>query len=100
VPIDIKKFEEASKPLDERIRRFLADHRDKAYSLMEIMAELEGQVGAQSMALLIAIERYGGKSSQTWDKYAKSVTELVKQGKVNEALVQGTSYYAIAGGNS
>ena len=100
MPIDIKQFKEASKPLGERVLGFLAAHPEQAYSLMEIMADLEGKGDAQTMAWLIAIERMRGTGSETWDKYAKSVAELVAQRKVKEALVQGTTYYAYAGGNS
>ncbi|WP_309895538.1 hypothetical protein [Archangium sp.] len=100
MPIDITQFNEASKPLTERILGLLKAHPAQAYSLMEIMAALEGKEDTTSVAWLILIERMDGKNSETWNKYVNSVTELVNQKKVKEAVVQGTTYYAYEGGKS
>jgi sirohydrochlorin ferrochelatase len=101
VPIDIKQFKEASRPLSERVLGFLKDHPEQAYSLMELMAELEGKADAASMAWIVAIERMSGKKegSATLNKYSKALEELLKQGKVTEAQLQGTTYYAYGGGH-
>jgi hypothetical protein len=94
MPIDIKQFEEATKPLAIRIRDFLANNSTQAYSIFEIMAALDGYPDASTATFLVAMERVGGKQSATWERYWGAVEELVKRNEVRGAPIQGATYYA------
>jgi hypothetical protein len=97
VPIPIKQFEDATKPLPERIIGFLKEHPGQAYSLMEVMAGLEGHADVQAVGMLLMMEGLGGKGSETWKRYTEAMSELVRKGQVREAQLQGLTYYAYAG---
>ncbi|HEX8700335.1 MAG TPA: hypothetical protein VF815_15920 [Myxococcaceae bacterium] len=94
MPIDIKQLEDATKPLSHRIQEFLAKHPDKAYSAIEIIAELEGHEDASTAAFVIALEGSGGGTSKTWEKYKNALADLSARKQVREAEVQGKIYYA------
>ncbi len=94
MPIDIKLFEDATKPLVERIRDFLTANQHKAYTAFEIIAALEGFTDVPTATFLIALQKSSGSKSQTWEKYVSALSELIARKEVREALVQGTTYYA------
>ncbi len=93
--IDIAKFKEAQKPLEERILHALETGSPQAFSIFEIIETVEGLKG-EDVLLLVLAEKTLSKDSKTFAKYEQALSKLVSEGKVVTGEVRGSTYYALA----
>lgn len=88
MPIDRNTFNEAQRPLEDRILEFLTENSANAYSLAEIVVEIEERDPQYiSMALIVDKELY--------NKYKDAFNALIKNGKIEQSGIRGSTYFAV-----
>lgn len=101
MPITKKEFEEADRPLDERIIATLERENGNALDLIDLIASTDGYPTRSDAALVVLIERTEAAGKETiYARYQAEVDALLAAGRVREASVRGTSYYALAKGKA
>ena len=87
MPIDRNTFNEAQRPLEDRILELLTKNIEQAYSMAEIVVEIEEQDPT-----IIHLTLLGNKD--LYNKYQAAIKALVKDGKIEQSEVKGTTYSA------
>jgi hypothetical protein len=93
MPIDLKLFKDAQKPLDDRILAVLGGDTGVALSLQELIARVEGFARVADVMMMLLSEQMSGAPMRT--QYEVALERLVKTGKLNRAVVQGNTYFAL-----
>ncbi len=91
MPIDIDQFKAASQPLAERIDQFLSRNPKQAFTMIEIIAEVEA-VDPATVPLLIVMSK--GDRNGISVRYAAALDDLVKSSLAAVAALGGINYYA------
>lgn len=87
MPIDRNTFNEAQRPLEDRILDILSENSDQAYSLAEIVVEIE-EHSPQFISLMLVAD------NKLFNKYKDAIGALVLSGKIEKSEVKGTTYFA------
>ena len=92
MPIPMEKFSDVQRPLDTRIVEYLASNAKSAFALTELVAALEGYKSDQFAQLFLTMDPAG-----LGTRYQSALARLLKEGQIERADHQGTTYYAISG---
>ncbi len=92
MPIGVQELDAAAMPLADRILAVLAAAPDQAFNLYEVIQRVEGLTD-QAMLVAVFIEA-AMDSRPLITKYTQTVAELARSGKVKQAELHGTTYYA------
>lgn len=98
MPKPVRELEEKRRPLEERVREFLAKHRENAYTLDEVIAGVEGgdEQNRQNLVLLMLIL----SESRVVDlrqSYEQALKKLAVLKRVRMFQENDATYYAVAG---
>ena len=88
MPIPKSALQEALKPLPTRIYEFLARNNQQAYSLYELISNIEKIRPRDQSDMAITTLAY-------YSTYNEALRQLVSTGKITKASVGGTIYYGI-----
>lgn len=103
MPITIDKFKEAQSPLTERIKEFLEQNKDKAFTVSEIIKEIEKPKDPQWFVMQLILElaaatTAGGHTRTSLiQKYNSAIEELLSKGLIEKSEIEGATYLAIKG---
>ncbi len=97
MPIALDKIEEARRPLEDRIFRFLAGRAGdgQAYSVADIYAGVEN-VSLDTASLIVAFwlaARASGRSQAPHEHWRAALLELVDQKRLARGDVNGVEYF-------
>lgn len=90
MPVLRKDLKENEKPLPERIFFLLKENKNKAFTVSEIISEIEKK---EPDLLQLVIEIYEGKG--LFLKYRSALKELLSKNMIEEAQTEGNIYFAI-----
>lgn len=93
MPIPIDTLRKQQRPHADRLMEFLQAHSDQAYTLVELVAELEGYEDTNKLGLAMSMLK-PEDVDQIGLPYFLALKQLVKDGSVSFALHQGREYYA------
>ena len=92
MPIPIEQFNAALLPTADRIRDFLAKHREEAFTPTEIVAVLEN---LDEIMAGVLINQSLKEPDGLARRYAEGLDALERAGELRVAQVGGTRYYAL-----
>ena len=92
MPISIDQFNASSRPTADRIREFLAKHKDQAFTALEIVAALEN---LDEIMAGIAISQNQGDPNGLAQRYGDGLATLEANGELRGADLGGTRYFAL-----
>ncbi len=93
MPIDVKTFRDAQWPLKERIYRFLSAHPESAFNLVEVISGVDAW-DRSDLRLVLLIED-ASRPDSIRSRFRGALNELIADGKVAKAIVQGAEYFAV-----
>ena len=95
MPITKTEFEEAQRPLTDRIISFLEEHSDNAYTDYEIWGGILGYSDMSLSLMLLAASREEGRVENLLRPYQEALVALERAGKIRSAEIKGQIYYCI-----
>ena len=97
MPIDLDALREAERSPEQRIIDVLLKNTGKAYTLFELIAQLEGygdDILASYSVMLLEKGMKEHERSPTFDKYRQAIDSLQRDGRVEAVTVSDATYYA------
>lgn len=93
MPIEVSELLKHPLPLDEKIVEFLAKEPQKAFSLDEIYAGVQGVTVTFARLAGAVATLAGNQAQQEFQEYRTTLAVLIQQGRVKSAMHGGEHYY-------